>query len=217
MKKLIIACNIVILFVVLIKIAAVVGIIKNSETANSLLTVNKAAAEAPVTAGFAPHSLSFPRTRESIPLVRDVFEDSLSGERKLLSSLLEKQKALDDRESFLQSEERRLNLLRDEILSKIDSLQELEKRLTGLLEMVEERNNRKYKSMAKVYASTPPARAGSMLEKLDTRTAAAIIMNIKSKSAGAILGHVNPAKSVEITREITRSEIGRLEEQKVRR
>ena len=192
MKKLIIACNILILLIVLIKIAAVVGIIKNSKTVNSLLTVNKAEADSPVTAGFTP-------------LVRDVCEDSLSGERKLLSTLLRKQKALKDRENFLQSEERRLNLLRDEILSKIDSLQELEKRLTALFEMVEERDNRKYKSMAKLYESTPPARAGAMLEKLDTRTAAAIIMNMKSKKAGVILGHVNTAKSVEITREITTS------------
>lgn len=190
MKKLIIACNILILFIVLVKIVIVGGIIKNSETANSFLTVNEAAADSPVTADFAPP-------------VRDVFEDSLSEERKLLSSLMGKQKALNDRENFLQSEERRLNLLRDEILSKIDSLQEIEKRLTVLLEMVEERDNRKYKSMAKLYESVPPARAGSMLEKLDTRTAAAIIMNMKSKKAGAILGHVNPAKSVEITREIT--------------
>ena len=190
MKKLIIACNILILFIVLVKIAIVGGIVKNSETANSFLTVNEAAADSPVTADFAPP-------------VRDVFEDSLSEERKLLSSLMGKQKALNERENFLQSEERRLNLLRDEILSKIDSLQEIEKRLTTLLEMVEERDNRKYKSMAKLYESVPPARAGSMLEKLDTRTAAAIIMNMKSKKAGAILGHVNPAKSVEITREIT--------------
>ncbi|MDI6687255.1 MAG: hypothetical protein QME06_03440 [Desulfobacterales bacterium] len=190
MKKLIIACNILILFIVLVKVAAVVGIIKNSEIANSLLTVSKAAADSPVTTGFEPIS-------------RDVSEDILSGERKLLSSLLEKQKALDNQEKFLQSEERRLNLLKDEILSKIGNLQELEKRLTGLFEMVEERNDSKYKSMAKVYESTPPARAGSTLEKLDTKIAAAIIMNMKSKSAGAILGHVNPAKAVEITREIT--------------
>ena len=190
MKKLIIACNILILFIVLIKIAAVGGIIKNSETANSFLTVNEAVADSPVTAGLAPP-------------VRDVFEDSLSEERKLLSSLMEKQKALNDRENFLQSEERKLNLLRDEILSKIDSLQEIEKKITVLLEMVEERDNKKYKSMAKIYESVPPARAGSMLEKLDIRTAAAIIMNMKTKKAGAILGHVNPAKSVEITREIT--------------
>jgi flagellar motility protein MotE (MotC chaperone) len=206
MKKLIIACNIVIFFIVLIKIASVIGIIKNSETANSLLTVNEAAADSPVTTGFESHPPSVPRTRESIPLVRDVCEDSLSEERKLLASLLGKQKAIRDRENFLQSEKRRLNLLRDEILSKFDSLQELEKKLTALFEMVKERDNRKYKSMAKVYESVPPARAGFVLEKLDIKTAAAIIMNMKSKKAGAVLGHVNPAKSAEITREITKSE-----------
>jgi len=180
MKKLIIACNILIVFIFLVKLAVV----------TSLFTVNEAVADSPVATGF-------------IPVVRDVCDDRLSEERKLLSSLLGKQKELKDRENFLQSEERRLNLLRDEILSKFDSLQELEKKLTVLLEMVEEKNNKKYKSMAKVYASTPPARAGSMLEKLDTKTAAVIIMNMKSKSAGAIFGHVNPAKSAEITREIT--------------
>ncbi|RZB34910.1 MAG: hypothetical protein SRB1_00678 [Desulfobacteraceae bacterium Eth-SRB1] len=183
MKKLIIACNILIVFIFLIKLVAV----------TSLLTVNEAVADSPVTT--APS-----------PPVKDVFEDRLSEERKLLASLLEKQKAINDRENFLQSEEKRLNLLRDEILSKIAKLQELEKKLTALLEMVEEKNNKKYKSMAKVYESVPPARAGSMLEKLDIKTAAAIIMNMKSKKAGAILGHVNPDKSAKITREITKAE-----------
>ena len=110
---------------------------------------------------------------------------------------------LNDRENFLQSEEERVNLLKDEIVSKINILQELEKRLTALFKMVDERDTTKYKRMAKIYESVPPVRAGSMLEKLDIRTAAAILMNMKSKKAGAILGHVTPAKSVEITREIT--------------
>ncbi|MEA3417367.1 MAG: hypothetical protein U9R02_14705 [Thermodesulfobacteriota bacterium] len=183
MKKLIIACNILIVFIFLIKLAVV----------TSFLTVNVAVADSPVTT--APS-----------PPVKDGFKDRLSEERKLLSSLLGKQKAIKDRENFLQSEEKRLNLLRDEILSKINSLQELEKKLTALLEMVEKKNNKKYKRMAKVYESVPPASAGSMLEKLDIKTAAAIIMNMKSKKAGAILGHVNPAKSAEITREITKPE-----------
>ncbi|MBU8911516.1 MAG: hypothetical protein KOO65_09640 [Desulfobacterales bacterium] len=191
MKKLIIACNILIVFVFLIKLTAVGGIIKNSEAANSLLTADETAMEdSPV------------RTDVATP-VKDVFEDTLPEERKLLSSLMGRQKTLNDRENLLQSEERRLNLLRDEILSKINTLQELEKRLTALFEMVEERDNRKYNSMAKIYESVPPARAGSMLEKLDIDTAASILMNMKSKKAGAILGHVTPAKSVQITKEIT--------------
>ena len=190
MKKLIIACEILILFIALAKIAVVGGIVKNSGTADCLLSVNEAVADSLVAAVPA------------LP-VRDVCEDGLSGERKLLSSLLGRQKELNDREDFLKSEERRLNSLRGEILSKIDRLQETEKRLTTLLETVKEIDDQKYRSLAKVYESAPPARAGAMLEKLDSRTAAAIIMNMKSKKAGVLLGHVKPSKAVEITREIT--------------
>ena len=180
-----------VVFIILAKIAAVGGIIKNSETADYLLSVNKAAADSPVATGVAPPA-------------KDVSEDSLLRERKLLSLLLEKQKAIDEREIFLKTEEKRLNSLRDEILSKIDGLREIEGRLTVLLETVEGINDEKYRSLAKVYESVPPARAGSMLEKLDTKTAAAILMNMKSKKAGVILGHVDPVKSVKITKEITR-------------
>jgi len=190
MKKLIIACEILILFIVLAKIAVVGGIIKNSETGVCLLTVNEAVADSPVEA-------------VPVPQVRDVCEDRLSGERKQLSLLLGRQKELSDREDFLKSEERRLNSLRGEILSKIDRLQEIEKRLATLLETVKEIDDQKYRSLAKIYESAPPARAGAMLEKLDSRTAAAIIMNMKSKKAGAIWGHIKPGKAVEITREIT--------------
>lgn len=190
MKKLIITCEVLILFIVLAKITVVGGIIKNSETVDCLLTVNEAAADSQVA---------------SVPAhpVRDVCEDNLSGEKKLMSSLLRKQKELNDREDFLKAEERRLNSLRDEILSKIDRLEETEKRLTTFLEMVNEVDDQKYRSLAKVYESTPPPKAGAMLEKLDSKTAAAIIINMKSKKAGAILGHVKPGKAVEITREIT--------------
>lgn len=179
-----------ILFIVLAKLVVVGGIVKNSGTADCVLSVNEAMADSLVVAVPAPP-------------VKDVYEDRLSGERELLSSLLGRQKELNDREDFLKSEERRLNSLRGEILSKIDRLQEIEKRLAILLETVKKIDDQKYSGMAKVYEAAPPARAGAMLEKLDSKTAAAIIMNMKSKKAGAILGYVKPGKAVEITREIT--------------
>lgn len=191
MKKLIIVCEILIIFVILAKIAMVGGIIKNPETADGILSVNKAVADTPATV-------------KSATPVRDVTEDNLLGERKLLASLLERQKELDNRGNFLESEEKRLQSLRSEILSKIDSLGEIEGRLTAILEMIKEMNSEKYKDLAKIYEAAPPAQAGFMLEKLDRKTAAAIIMNMKSKKAGAILGHMAPAKSVDITREITK-------------
>jgi len=64
---------------------------------------------------------------------------------------------------------------------------------------------KRYKEMAKVYESAPPAKAGAMLEKLDTKTAAGITMNMKKEKAGAIWGFITSQKAVEITKEITRA------------
>jgi len=190
-KKLIIICEILIVLLFLAKIAVVGGVVKDSKTADFLLNVEKASADS--------LAVAVPATP-----AKDIFEDGLPEERKLLSSLLGKQKALDDREDSLRSEEKRLHALKDEILLKINSLQEIEKRVTALLEEAEKIHAEKYRSMAKVYEAAPPAKAGSMLEKLDSRTAATIIMNMKSKKAGAVLGYIKPDKSVAITREITK-------------
>ncbi len=189
MKKLIRTCEILIVLLFLAKIAVVGGIVTDSETSDFFLDVEPAAADSIVTPATPP---------------KDVFEDGLSEERDLLASLLARQKALDEREEFLRSEEKRLRELENEVLAKIDTLQEVEKRVTALLEAAEQMKSEKYRSMAKVYESAPPAQAGAMLEKLDSKTAATIIMNMKSKSAGAVLGYVKPDKSVAITREITK-------------
>ena len=191
MKKLIRTCEILIGILFLAKIAMVGGIVSGSDITNLPLTVQQAVADSQV-----PPAPGSP--------VRDVFEDELAEERKLFSSLLARQEALDEREESLRSEEKRLEERKEEILSKIEKLEETEKRLQALLDAAEEMRADKYRSMAKVYESAPPARAGSMLGKLDSRTAATIIMNMKSKNAGVVLGHIHPDKSVAITKEITR-------------
>lgn len=190
MKKLIITCEIVIVVVVLAKIIAMGGIMKNSETIEHCLSVNHAFAG------------SQNEVKES-PRIKDVFEDRLSEERELMSSLLRKQKELNAREDHLKNEERNLGVLKTEIIARIDELKEIEGRITVLVESIKEVDDQKYKDLAKIYESFPPSHAGVMLEKLDKETAAAIIMNMKSKKAGAVWEHMSPEKAVEITEEIT--------------
>jgi len=187
-KKLIRACEILIVLLLLAKIAVVGGVLEDSKTADFFLSATQASADAPA----------------AVSPARDVFEDDLSEERKLLASLLAKQKELDQREELLRSQEKKIEELKGEVLAKIEQLESVEKRVTALIETADQMKADKYRSMAKVYESTPPARAASMLEKLDTRTAAIIIMNMKSKSSGPIMGYMKPDKSVVITEEITR-------------
>jgi len=188
-KKILIVCEVLILFIILAKIATIAGIIKNSDAVDFFLPVTGAAENSGV-ADATPAPVQAPE--------RPISEDRLSGERKLMSSLVKKKKVLEDRENFL-------NSLSNEILSEIDRLSEIEGRLNVLLDAFKEMDNKKYKDLAKVYESTPPDRAGPMLEKLDSRAAASIIMNMKGKKAGAIWGYIKPSKAVEITSEIIKS------------
>ncbi len=136
---------------------------------------------------------------------KDAGADPLARERRLLSSLQERERQLAVREAALQEEEKRLQNLKQEVSLKIEMLRGLEEKLTGLLEHSKAIEDKRYKDLASVYETTPPAQAGPMLEKLDRKTAAGIIMNMKSKKAGAVWGHLSPQKAAEITREITQS------------
>ena len=134
--------------------------------------------------------------------------DALSppDEKNFENLLEERKKMLDAREQSLRTEEERLISLQGRIEEKLNALGAAEKRLSVLIESRKAIENEEFQKLAKVYESTPPAKAGSMLEKLDTKTAAGISMNMKRDKAGAIWGHISPQKAVEITREITRSQ-----------
>ena len=129
--------------------------------------------------------------------------DNLAKERDLAAALLAKKNELDNRENSVRTEELRLLALRKEIMDKIALLKIQEEKLTVTLDAGLTSETARYKAMAKVYESTPAAKAGKMLERLDAKTAAGITMNMKKEKAGAIWGYISPQKAVEITREIT--------------
>jgi len=190
MKKAILGFQLLVVMVFAAKIS-LVGLM-NQEIhmdAQSIFTVAQARAESPKTP----------------PVLRsDIL--SLPDEKNFESLLDERKKTLDAREEFLKTEEERLVSLQGRIEEKLNALGAAEKRLSVLIESRKAIENEEFQKLAKVYESTPPAKAGSMLEKLDTRTAAGISMNMKRDKAGAIWGYISPQKAVEITREITRSQ-----------
>jgi len=138
------------------------------------------------------------------PVDNTKIKDPLSQERSLMKALEQKQRDITNRERRLQDEEQRLQALKQEIVTKIDILIGLEERLNAVIETAKEVESKRYKDMARVYDATPADKASVMLEKMDTRTAANITMNMKKDKAGAVLGHLNPQRAVEITKEITR-------------
>ena len=184
-KKIIVVCEVLVFFLFVAKILAVGGIIKKVETNFALFPLSQAQAElATATPGGLP--------------VRDVLDDGLANEKQLMDRLLERQKQIESKENLLKSEEKKLETLKQEIVAKIDNLRVLEEKLSVPLTVEE----KKFKDLAKVYESAPPAQVGSILEKMDKKMAAAIISNMNNKKAGQIWGHINPGKAVEIAKEV---------------
>lgn len=184
MRRMLIICGVLVAFLFVVKLLVLAGMVKQAGASGGLFTIGQANAEPTVKVG----------ERQIV----DVLDDSLASERKLADQLLEKQKQLEARESIMKSEEAKLGELKKEITAKIDSLRALEEKLSVPLAA----EDKKFKELAKVYEAAPPAQVGSILEKMDKKTAAAIIMNMNIKKAGAVWGHMKPDKSVEIAREV---------------
>ncbi len=190
LKRLIIGFEIIIVVVFVMKIGVAGGILKHSTVLDRFFSVNSSCA----------NTEAFPEISQR---TEEVYEDNLEKERELFAALLKKKQDLDNREAMLENEKNRLEELKTEIMAKIETLQTKREELGNLIETIKAVDDQKFKGLAKVYESTPPAQASAMLEKLDKKTAASIIMNMKSKNAGEIWGYMQPQKAVEITKEIT--------------
>ncbi len=190
MKKLIILCEILVIVFIAIKFFAVSGVLNRVDGPG-------------ISPWFLGMAMAEPSVRALQP--QDV-DEQLTNERKLLASLTERQQQMDGRESYLKAEERRLEDLKKEIVQKIENLRALEEKLTSTLDAGLNADEKRFKDLAKVYEAAPPQQVGIILEKMDTKTAAGILMNMNSKKAGAIWGFITPARSVEIAKEITNSQ-----------
>ena len=213
MKKLFIVIQVVILVLIIAKVATVVGLPKKIDFLpdtslmmdNAIAQQNSANPVAATSSAPAGSEATSPSIQAITPSAKENVDDSLTKQRDLASALLAKKIELDNRDNALRAEEQRLLALRKEITDKITLLKSQEEKLTAIIEATQTSEIKRYKEMAKVYEATPPAKAGSMLEKLDIKTAAGITMNMKKDKAGAIWGFITPQKAVEITKEITKA------------
>ena len=196
MKRVVIACQIVIVTLFLIKACFFADALKSTSLLSFFSMDDFGQAIAQTTMN-APN----PSTKE----IRDVTEDPLQKERDLFYFLQKKQKALDARENLVMAEEQKVVALKKEIVEKLDALKLLESQLSSRLDTDKSNDIKRLKELAKVYEATPPQKAAAMLEKLEVKTAAGITINMKRDRAGLIWGYLTPQKAVAITNEITRT------------
>ena len=196
MKRVVIACQIVIVTLFLIKACFFADALKITSLLSFFSMDDFGQAIAQTTM-----NPPIPSPKE----IRDVTEDPLQKERDLFYVLQKKQKALDARENLITAEEQKVVALKKEIMEKIDALKLLESQLSSRLDTDKSNDIKRLKELAKVYEATPPQKAAAMLEKLEVKTAAGITINMKRDRAGLIWGYLTPQKAVAITNEITRT------------
>lgn len=205
MKRIIIVVQVTIIILILVKVISVIDLIRKTDFLPEVYSIaNNALAQQAASTPTASNSLPAPAAQSKNP-PKEMKGDSLAKQRDLATALLSKKAELENKENNLRAEEQRLLALRREITEKIALLKIQEEKLTNALEGAQASEAKKFKEMAKVYEATPAAKAGSMLEKLDVKTAAGITMNMRKDKAGAVWGHISPQKAVEITKEITRT------------
>ncbi len=210
MKRIIIVAQVLIAVLILVKVASIFGILQkfNISTDNAIMTRSALAQSKGSAVKVAADTGGNKQTTlasKTLPVVKDVMDDMLIQQRDLAAALAAKKTELDNRENVLRADEQRLIAMRKDIMEKMAILKSQEEKLATQLDAVREEDVKRYKEMAKVYDATPPAKAGPMMEILDTKTAAGITMNMKKDRAGALWAYIKPQKAADITREITRS------------
>ena len=199
MKRIVIALQILVLVIFLVKaVTTADGFRRFTGSTGMIVSPGEAMAQTPAV------PVAQPASRDVPPPVRDVLSEPLTKERSLEEALQAKLRDLEQREEVLKKEEQRLLALKNELAEKIDTLRSLQQQITSATESVKTEEARRLKDLARVDEAMPPAKAGAMLETLDTPTAAGITMNMKRDKAGTIWGYLSQKKAAEITKEITR-------------
>ncbi len=200
MKKVVITFQIMVLLIFLAKVITMAdGFRKFAGSYGAMASTSQAMAQTQAIPAVQPA----PRAVQPSP--RDVLSEPLTKERTLEEALQAKLQNLEQREAFLKKEEQRLLALKLELTEKIEALRSLQQQITSATEAFKTEEGKRIKDLARVYEAMPPAKAGAMLEALDTPTAAGITMNMKRDKAGTIWGYLSQKKAAEITKEITRA------------
>jgi flagellar motility protein MotE (MotC chaperone) len=122
--------------------------------------------------------------------------------------LKRKEAQLRAKETFLKNKETELMPLKDEVEAKLAELSELQTRLTTLAKELAEKEkslrDEKMAHLVALYSAMDPTKAAAIMDKLKTDTVVLILRHMKGKSAGEIVGMMNPEKGALISEELSK-------------
>jgi flagellar motility protein MotE (MotC chaperone) len=89
-------------------------------------------------------------------------------------------------------EEERLKILNSDLLARIDQLKKLKTEIEEVSKGLDAKKKEQLTKVVKMYEAMPSEEAAKAIGKLDDDTAVQILTSLKARSAGQILGQMDP-------------------------
>ncbi len=99
-------------------------------------------------------------------------------------------------------EEERLKILRADLQVQIEQLKKLKQELEVMQKGLEGKRQEQLTKVVKIYEAMAAEEAAKALEKLDDDTAVQILSSLKARSAGKIMGQLDPVKAAALSKKV---------------
>ncbi len=99
-------------------------------------------------------------------------------------------------------EEERLKILRSDLQAQIEQLKKLKQELEVMQKGLEGKRQEQLTKVVKIYEAMAAEDAAKAIEKLDDDTAVQILSSLKARSAGKIMGQLDPARAAELSKKV---------------
>ncbi len=124
---------------------------------------------------------------------------------EVLQMLYARSRDLEAKARANEKESEDLNLVKNEINSRIKDLKDLEAAMKGPLKAINDAKQGGLQHMMDVYNSMDPAKAAALLDKMDEPIVVQILRGMKSRKVAQIMSFMDPDKAAKISTELAKA------------
>lgn len=123
---------------------------------------------------------------------------------EMIAFIEKKQKEIKEKEDALRKEEERLNAIRKDVDERIGKYTLLLNQIDEALKKIEQIRDERLDHVVKAYEAMSAEDAAARLSALDESMAVKIMLRMKGKKAGAVIGLMEPRKAASITEKMAK-------------
>ncbi len=123
---------------------------------------------------------------------------------QLLKELKEREEKINAQEEELKQKEARISSLQESLDKRIEEMKSLRLQLEELIKLRADLSEKNIRQLVKVYENMKPAEAAQVISNVDRELAIQVLLRMKGKKAGKILGAMKPKTAILLSDEISK-------------